>query len=302
MLHTHHHKRLTGLMAGLLLAALMALPAGAAKAQDSGAPQLAGVGEVSVGYVFMDQGSDTDSDNPSDTARYTFGAKVSVPLSDGITFQVDYIIDDDATSDSDNDGNVDQLGLHASWRNNTYLVGAFGAYGRARPEGSSQGDENGLLFGIEGQYYTPNMTFYGQLGVFDGSGNDSEALDSGGFGRLGLRYFLDSNALISGNLLYGAGENRDDDEIDYYSWDVTYRRRIAKTPISWFVGYNGNRFEVNDQTDGTPDEDLTEHIVTVGLTFTFGPSSLKANDRRGATLDIPTTPIRAAGYTVDVVD
>ena len=285
-------------MAGLLLAALMALPAGAAKAQNSGAPQFAGVGEVSVGYVSMDQGPDSDSDFAADTARYTYGAKVSIPLSNGFTVQADFIADDDATNDPDNDGNIDQFGLHASWRNNSILIGAFAAFGNARPVGDSR--EDGRIFGIEGQYYTPNMTIYGQLGVFNGSGNDSESLDSGGFGRVGLRYFLDSNALISGNLLYGAGENGSaTDDLDYYSWDVTYRRRIGTTPISWFVAYNGNRFEIDD-TSG--EEDLTEHIATLGLTLTFGPSSLKANDRRGATLDVPTTPIRAAGYTSDVVD
>ena len=58
-----------------------------------------------------------------------------------------------------------------------------------------------------------------------------------------------------------------------------------------FGAYRGAYFDTT--TEG---EQLTEHIAVVGIRYLFGAESLKANDRRGATLDQPSLPMRATNW------
>ena len=78
------------------------------------------------------------------------------------------------------------------------------------------------------------------------------------------------------------------------------RGGMANEPVevAWEVAKNSDMSAVVRHDDG-----LTDHTVLVGISLRLGAPNMKAEDRRGATLDTPSWAIgRAAGWTLDVID
>lgn len=287
---------------------LMAGPVAAAEAPASGL-MYSGVVDFWGGYVFMDQGEDSDGDEPEDTGRFGARGRINVPLGENVSTQFDVDIeldfnkeDDDSIKDYER---AAQFGLHLSWRDpSSYLFGIFGGGGVANVNDDES--ERGYMAGGEGQFYLGNTTFYGQAGYFDTEGNDDETLVDAFFVRGVVRHFFDPDSMVSAEVLYGAGDNTEStpDDIDVVGWEVMYQRRLASMgagALFGFIAYDGHYMMQEDDPGGT-EENLTEHVIKVGLSFMFGPSSLQENDRRGATLDLPLDMLRTAGYTVDIID
>ncbi len=274
-----------------------------------------GVADFWLAYVFVDPNlgtGDQDSAVP-DTWRGGGQALFNVPIGDQLSAQFDLSADGDFNYSSypaaaDYVGQI-LGGAHLSYRDpNAFLIGGFAGYGGAFVHASSprtsDADEPGWMVGGEGQYYLGNTTFYGQVGYFDTDGNDSETLVDASFARGVIRHFLTPNSMLSGEFTYGQGTNaeRRPDDITFAGWEVLYKQQIESTRLAWFVSYDGHYVEVDKNPVSTDDEHFYEHAFKVGLSFKFGADTLLEQDRYGATLDLPAAPLRAAGYTVDVVD
>ena len=67
---------------------------------------------------------------------------------------------------------------------------------------------------------------------------------------------------------------------------------------SFFVAYQGNYY---NSIDTGKDDEVTEHVIKLGLNVAFGIEGQKYIDRHGATLDLPMVT-RWAAYGVDVLD
>ena len=316
----------------LLLAAGAAFASGAAIAADlpvgdvddmvmaPAGPQgllLSAVADVWGGYVWMDPNLTTGNDNPNDTGRVGGQLRVNIPLGNRFSVQLDGAAEGDFDNDypatnstQDYEGLV-QGGGHLSYRDpNAYLIGVFGGYGHVfvgEGTGTTEKDENGWMFGGEGQVYLGNTTLYGQAGYFDSSANDSETLVDAWFARAQAQHFLTPNSVVVADFIYGAGENNvtpSNDDIDFAGWELKYKRQLMAFPATWHAAYEGHYVAV-DKAPGAfgPDEDLYEHIVKFGVSFAWGGGdSMQDLYRRGPALDLPLEPLRAAGYTVDIVD
>ena len=271
-----------------------------------------GVADFWLGYVFIDADLTTNTDLPPDTWRAGGQALFNIPIGDQFSAQLDLSGDGDFTnaSNSTTDDYAGQIlgGGHLSYRDpNAFLLGGFAGIGEAflhEPGVVSDKHETGWMVGGEGQYYLGNTTFYGQAGYFDTDGNDPETLVDAWFARGVIRHFFTPNSMLSGEFTYGQGTNTEGtpDDIAFAGWEVLYKQQIDSTHFAWFVSYDGHYVEVDKNPTSTEDEHLYEHAFKVGLSFKFGADTLLEQDRYGATLDLPADPLRAAGYTVDVVD
>lgn len=273
-------------------------------AEPAAVPDLlwAGTFEVFGGAAFFDlDENDADGDEPDDTGRVGGSARLNIPLFSSFSVQADLDTEFDTNSTGGGVGDYEglvQVGGHLSWRDpSSFLIGVFGAYGEAEVDANE--DEKGFLIGGEAQLYLGNTTLYVQAGYFEvPDAGDNETLEDAFFARGTVRYYLTPDSSLSGDLVYVGGDNGQGEDVDSVGWEVEYKHNLNIIPAAVFVAYDGQYIAVDEGTT----EDLFEHAFKVGLSFTFGADTLQDNDRRGVALDIPTEPLKAAGYTVDVVD
>ncbi len=119
------------------------------------------------------------------------------------------------------------------------------------------------------------------------------------FGRFVGRWYPNANSRIELDLSYGDG-NQDSASHDMFAanWGLRYDHGLSKG-WSAFAGYRGGWFE-NDDNGGSDDGDWKEHTVLIGIRYSFGGLGVKANDRKGAGLDLPNyMRWAAAGETLD---
>jgi len=90
----------------------------------------------------------------------------------------------------------------------------------------------------------------------------------------------------------------DSDDMDVWGWGLRYERAISDMDTSFFLAYEGNRYESDH---GATTDEATEHMIKLGLNFAFGIEGLKYIDRHGTTLDLPMVT-RWSAYGVDVLD
>lgn len=247
-----------------------------------------------------------DGDDPDDTARLGGTGRVNIPLSRHFSAQLDVDSEfDTASEDDDGTGDYDglvQIGGHLSYRDAGYLVGVFGGYGMVATHDDD--DERGYLVGAEGQLRYGNWVGYLQGGYYDvPDAGDDETMRDAFFVRGEKRYFFTPNDMLSASLLYGEGEEGGTvkDDITFAGWNLEFRQKFDDKPLAWFVAYDGHYVEI-DKVSSNDDEDLTEHVFKVGLSFVMNAVTLQENDAFGATLSTPTDPLKASGYTVDIVD
>ena len=255
---------------------------------------LSGLMNISAG-AFSYEGTD-DSTDTTDAIISGFGA-VNIPLGDSFSAQLDAFGETVLVRGDDVDAYSDMFGIggHLSWRNyDSGLVGLFGGLG----EGSPTDEEpwNGGWVGIEAQAYLGDFTLYGQAAwlLISSSDDDEEGFDRDSFLVRGVgRYFVTDDAKIEAEVSYMEGGDviDGDDDGKAWEWGVNGMLRLSEQmPIYGTLAYRGADYDAT-----TEDDEGESHSLMAGVTFLFGGSSLKENDRMGATLDSPTTVLRTSG-------
>ncbi len=108
------------------------------------------------------------------------------------------------------------------------------------------------------------------------------------FARGAVRYFIRDNMMLQGELQYTEG-NVHGDPLDVIGWGLKAEYGLESMPFSLMAEYRGTHGSV----DG---ENATEHAGLVGFSFALGASSLREQDRYGATLETPSFLLRAAEW------
>ncbi len=218
-----------------------------------------------------------------DQDAWLFGgaARANYRLTDRFNAQVD--LSGESTRYEDGP-NFDTLGagLHLYWRDSDrFAVGVFGSATSVY----SLFDLKEYLVGPEAQVYFGNLTLYGQayMGKLESeSGFFPVLLNADIWGARGIvRYFLHDNFKLEGEVAYREYDV-DGFENDNWTFAAQADYRFDSTPFSVFGRYQFDRF-TNDSGSG----ELDAHKFLVGLRGTFGAETLKAEDRYGATMDLP---------------
>jgi hypothetical protein len=222
-------------------------------------------------------------------------------LASGMSLQVD--VEAEATTrfkgargfTNDDDGRLSGVfGGHWSWRNQQYLFGAFGALAYANNMGE-EGSMNHGIAGVEGQLYLGNITLYGQAGgawAFGSPATGEDIPRDLWFLRGVGRWFATPNDKLQGEVGYArmgnevvSSGNTTSHDGNIFNWGASYEHRFA-VPISIFAEYAGSRFTGGHGCKNRP----TDNVIKVGAKFYFNQNTLFANDRNGATLDMPKFP------------
>lgn len=226
----------------------------------------------------------------------------SLPVGDAVSIQFDGQGEfyDRSTDDDEDPISAYVFGGHVSWRDpNTGLLGVFGGVGQG--VSSDMGDDNiDYLAGVEAQYYLDNFTFYVQGGwadfKVDTDQPDGEGFVDGWFARGVARYFISADFLLQAEASYGETKSFMDgeDNGEVWNWGALAKTRLFDAmPLYGTLEYRGAHFWTEDQDDDRAEK----HAVLVGLDIAFGSVNLLKNDRRGATLDMPMLPARAAAWS-----
>lgn len=188
---------------------------------------------------------------------------------------------------------------HVFWRNDGFLIGAFGQYGLTSADlFESVGlDVDRVYAGAEAQAYWGNFTLYAQAGYqsadlgFGGLGAGLDEVD-GFFVNAEARYFVTDNwkAFLKGGYNTASLDVEAlDFELDFDTFTVGggTEYRFDNSPISVFA----NAEYINSETDGLTDFGLAEEgefdsvKVMAGLKLNLGTQTLIERDRSGASLD-----------------
>lgn len=193
-------------------------------------------------------------------------------------------VEGEAFADSifNNDGSLVALGgaLHAYWRDpERFSAGAFVTANGLWGNGNHFA--NHYRAGPEAQFYAGNVTLYGQawFGQELTTGNPTPLNEVGG--RAMVRWFANDNLRLDTELAYVSvfgGSIRASGLIGA----VQANYRFADTPWTVF-----GRYQIDHPMDDAAFVGNL-HRFNVGLRFNFGSSTLKDDDRNGATMEAPT--------------
>ncbi len=290
-------------LVGILLAT-------SARGADDGV-KLSGMGEFIATYLHPDAIGDNAAGPiiQSDEAKniWTLGGAGALDAAHGVWhLQADFSGEATANHRSKDDTYLGSFGggLHAGWRDPELgSLGAFGGAGNLRINDDSGLDRKTVAWGIglEGQLYLDPVTLYLQSGYLDrqtaSNGGDKNVLKNAGFVRLVGRFFCGDDFKLEGEASYAQGKmDPDEDNVLIPGWGVEIEYRLPGTPISGFAGYTGAYYFQDDDTDK-----LFEHRGVFGVRVYIGQPSLRANDRRGASLDLPRY-LQWSGITAGVLE
>lgn len=250
----------------------------------------AALGEFSAGYHWVSSTEDVDDD----AATVTGSGRFSVPFADMFSMQFDVDGELRFTDDEEDPQGVLMIGAHASVRDpNLGLIGIFGAAGQGLNE-DPDNPQIGVMVGGELQYYWNQFTIYGQAGYADFQVDDGEGFNDGWFVRAVGRWFVNPDALIEAEVAYGETDKYIDgnDAGEFWNWGVKGKMKFNDMPVYGTLAYRGGSYDATSEND-----DGTEHVALLGISILLGPNTLQDNDRRGATLDLPMLPGRAASWT-----
>jgi hypothetical protein len=278
-----------GLIGCALAGALIASPA---MGGDEGV-ELSGKGEFLAAYSNLDdRGSDViQGGEAADYWNLGGGGALDVAWRK-LNLQADFSAEGrlDEKSADDTYEHAYGGGLHLGWRDpECGSVGAFGAVGEVEINNAGDNDPDTVVWvtGLEGQAFLGPATLYLQGGYLDrqsvSSGGDVDALRKAGFARVVGRGFIGDDFKLEAEVSYAKGKmDPDHDNVWLLGWGAELEYRLGSLPVSAFVGYTGARYYQDDDWDV-----LYEHRIGFGVRAYFGRESLKANDRRGASLDMP---------------
>jgi len=178
-----------------------------------------------------------------------------------------------------------EAAIHAFYRNDQYLVGAFGQYGN---DTYAFSEVPGLAVtidhyygGVEGEAFFGNATIYAQAGAQQFRAG-AESVD-GLFGTLEARYFLEPNFKIEAHI--GADAIQDNFVIENETLTTIHagagaEYRLDNLPISFFAKYDFTSTTSTLADSGS----LNDNRFLVGAKFNFDAPTLMDRDRMGASL------------------
>ena len=209
-----------------------------------------------------------------------------------LNLQADFLAEGNIDETSANDTYLRSYGggLHFGWRDPELgSFGGFGGAGDVRINSVDEPDPDTTVWaaGLEGQAFFDRFTLYLQSGYLDretlASGGDPGALKDAGFGRALGRYFLRDDLKLEAETSYAQGKmDPDSDKVWILGWGTELEYRLGSLPLSGFFRYTGARYDQSDDKDV-----LYEHRIGFGVRVYFGRESLLANDRHGASLEMP---------------
>jgi len=269
------------------------LAASTAMAADGDRVALSGKGELAATYLNLDDGGKNVIQGGEASDYWTLGGAGALDVSwRALNLQADVSAEgtlDERSADDTYEHSVGG-GLHVGWRNpERGSFGVFGAVGDVEIHNVGDDDPDTVVWGVglEGQAFFDPFTLYLQAGYLDretvASGGDVDALKNAGFGRVVGRAFCGDDFMLASELSYTQGKmDPDEDNVWILGWGAELEYRPGGMPLSGFLGYTGSRYFQDDDSDV-----LYEHRVGFGVRVYFGQNSLRANDRRGASLDLP---------------
>jgi len=280
-----------GLLGFALLVVLIAWPA-TGEAGEGGVA-LSGRGELRATYLHLDDAGKDVIQGGEATNYWTLEGGGALDLaSRAWHLQADFAAEGklDERSADDTYRHSYGGGLHLGARDPELgSLGVFGGVGEVEIKDVGMRNPDTVVWGVglEGQLFFDPVTLYLQAGYLDrepvSSGGDVDALKNAGFGRTVVRYFCGEDFEIEAELSYAQGKMDDDeDDVGIFGWGLGAEYRLTGTPVAGFVAYTGARYDQSDDHDV-----LYEHRIGFGVRAYFGSASLKANDRRGASLDLP---------------
>jgi hypothetical protein len=281
----------TGLRTALA-AAMIGAAATQALADGIQAKDVTGTFTVGGGYFDYET---TDGDDSTDLV-ISGSASLAMAFGKSWSAQLD-VLGEQVTMGDDLDqySSMQGIGVHLSHRMpGEGLIGVFAGYGRGSP--TDEETWSGGWVGIEGQLWLENITLAAQaalLDISDFNGGDDEGLDEDAFLLRGIgRYFFTHDVKAEVEVAYVEASNviDGDDDGNAFEWGVSVQARLADAPLYGTLSYRNGHYDAT-----TEDDEGDVSTVSVSLSYLFGTNSLMENDRSGASLDTPTTPLRAAG-------
>ncbi len=213
-----------------------------------------------------------------------------------------------AYQNGDGRTNID-IAAHGAWRDpNVGTLGLFGVIAKSNDITYYGGSMIEGLIGAEGQYYWGNVTLYGQVGYMGTLDNNlaytyAVAPENTWFVRGVGRYFFTPDDKVQGEVGFAqsgsvcAYNNCASDgsaSPSYLTWGAKYEHRFMGTMWSVVVEYAGFRVAGTSNYEGP--YPVTSNNVMGGIKLSFGQPTLLAEDRHGATFDVPTF-LRALNWT-----
>ncbi|MGE3366776.1 MAG: hypothetical protein AB7I34_25410 [Rhizobiaceae bacterium] len=295
---------LRNLFVSSALAAFMATPALAADVEmpPDNSLLFSGLFGIAVGIQDASIAKGDPDLNEGTELTLSGHGHVSIPLGESFSAQLDAQGEFYDRSSNDDAKGAYVLGGHLSWRDpDAGLFGIFGGAGSADDgEVDSDGDDISFMLGAEAQLYLDQFTFYVQGGWADFEmDEEEEGFTDAWFVRGVGRYFFSEDFLFQAEVAYGETPHYVDGDSkgEVWNWGALAKMRIAESsPVYGTLEYRGGYYE-ETEVDA---EAVEEHAFLVGLSVAFGVTSLWENDRRGATLDTPMLPARAAAWTGSV--
>lgn len=233
------------------------------------------------------------SEDELDDMNTEFRASFAYTDKSGIGVQLDNVYSRQYLGDLFDHASTFDIAGHMYYRTSGWQAGAFYQnrsfdYETGDPSGDASMDasmDDQHFYGIEGQGFFGNLTVGGQLGQHKVSLLGGMLEDTGTFGTLNARYFLNDNWRLDANYLY------DEFEIEGYDaktqqFGIGTEYRFNSSPLSMFAQYA----RVNYDFDGY---DIDEDRLMVGVKLSFGKDTLRQRDRDGASLN----PVPAVGLS-----
>jgi hypothetical protein len=297
--------KLRFLSSAVAAVALMIASQACAEAPASAPSQsllLSGSADIQGGWRHLKEDDDDVSDSHG---TYGGSARLNVPFStffrSRITDMMSVQLDGqtEAYNESTGEGTPSSntaYGAHLSIRDPQYwLLGIFAS--RNSPHPVQPTAKGHWVEGIEGQAYWNDFTLYGQYGHANIRSETYDAIEgfsAGWFWRGAARYFIQDNTMVQADLSWGRTSKYIDSDDDgrIWNWSLSGASHLpVNMPLYSTLEYRGGKY------DSTTEGDIgRDHAFLAGLSFRFGANSLKENDRRGATLDLPMLPTRAASW------
>ena len=241
------------------------------------------------------------TDDNTDVTRLTINGSASIAIMLGreLSTQFDVVGEQvtagDPAAADEQYASMQGFGGHLTYRiQDKALVGLFGGYGSGSP--TDEETWTGGWIGLEGQVWFDDISVAGQfawLDISDFNGGNNEGLDQAAHLWRGIgRYFITDDTKAEFDFAFVEAKNVIDNADDgrVYDWGLSVQTRLADAPLYGSLSFRSGHYDAT-----TEDDKADVRSVTLSLTYLFGTNSLKENDRSGASLSTPTTPLRAAG-------
>jgi hypothetical protein len=277
------------LLAPALVGVLLATPA---RGADDGL-KLSGTGEFNANYVHFTEKTPAVIQPEEASNLWTVGGAGALDAALGVWhLQADFSGEGTVHNRSADDTYQGSLGggLHAGWRDPELgSLGVFGSMSQLTINDRGNADPRfyAWMAGGEYQLFLGPGTLFVQSGFLQrespSQGGDDGAIKDAGFVRMGGRYFWGDDLKLEVEGSYAKGKMDPDlDNVVIWDWGAEIEYRLPGTPLAGFLEYTGAHHFEDDDNDK-----LLETRIGFGVRVYLGQPSLKANDRQGASFDLP---------------